>query len=1249
MNDNKYKIGAVVLTAIFLCSMIIIPTTGAIDLKINKDTIFTRILSKIYRNSDPYDPNLNLETLNDAEKAWLDTYYPRNEDLSYASDQNDIGYNTDTGDTITRSIPIYVGEPVDQTIPGRGRQGTLDPSSGDDDDWFIFSACEGQNIQASISTSNSFDVELCDTAGAPVGQSYSVDVTGVYFVHIFANSGANTGDYVLTVTLSGQNDAGKNTDAGNNIGTATAITPGEYSGYMSYSDQEDWYSFNANSGQGIFITVDPEERKEGDFDIHLYDPTGKLVYYEMYYGADSLEYPADVSGTWKFKISIWPGWDTSKWPDNYFLYGSGVYYMSLLVGGSAESPPAPIPQTEIIPVAQTFKITNNPDSNEDEYAFIAAVPAAVYKEDGNQYVSPVVYTGDNTPTSWFGVADDTTQYLLDDWDEYLSHFDIPPTVYEVDNNPIIAAADIALNSWAGSNTAVLAVDGSPFKDTTGVLNVDKDATLKVKTEKTIAVPGDSQFADFAGFNAIQMWVGKEWGAMTIYAKGSACPAVGLINMRYESSAYEDWPHPYDTDGDNTNIYYPVTIPGLYWPYLDDDSGFDTFEITKYTGDRYTLNVGNSDSSIYVTVTTANPSYLEVFLVDPEGSVRRPTVGSWNGGPINPIHIWNGNHHTGFEEWRRWEPTYSTEHSVNLHYPSEGKWTVIVAPHYKYGEEKTTDSIPYHITAEIREHDTKRTNAGLSAANAAVLASQIHAPLLYVTEDSVPIETQNALNQLGVKNILFVNINDISSATPTGSVTEINTMENLIDTMQGLFSEGIQRSAATSDNVITITSFATEDGFFAPAALIAAYHGSNVLNIGEVPIVHNLNDKATAYREYSGGWYHGIRAQGHTSKMRDPIPSLIDLLKMVLDGELPPLGLDNDYRWWGTLHDELYNWVTEKGLTGPDQEVYLFVSPRDTDLRHPMLTAMCGLGSYAGQFPFDTPSLDAALMSRDILYPAIIFANPGRNVTTSQLMNFPDGWTWKTNDGVSTTVYSTREIKRSYSSHGRFYEGHTIFDGWLARINEGASVSYYSGHGTGGSGISAQYSNVAESFPDAELTHDSLYDFDWWDGWRGYMYDDAQTKDPRWGGFTWYNAKEPNLYDIIHYKWVDQLLQNTHSEIEIWMSCTTGQHFGPEIYLEHGSALWFGNAGTGLCPQEDLLDDMWMQDMMINGISIGQAFSKYLWLHQRDFTAKNVDIDKYQTSLYGSSTMQVTNVQVIFGDPTLTVYSPEWVEPTPIQP
>ena len=68
-----------------------------------------------------------------------------------------------------------------------------------------------------------------------------------------------------------------------------------------------------------------------------------------------------------------------------------------------------------------------------------------------------------------------------------------------------------------SDTAVLAVDGSALKDTTGILDVDQDATLNVKTDETTAAPDSTLFKKFAGYNAIQMWCGKEWGSMTIYA------------------------------------------------------------------------------------------------------------------------------------------------------------------------------------------------------------------------------------------------------------------------------------------------------------------------------------------------------------------------------------------------------------------------------------------------------------------------------------------------------------------------------------------------------------------------------------------------------------------------------------------------------------------------------------------------------------------------------------------------------------
>lgn len=691
-NTKLSKIGAAAIAIIFLGSALVLPMSNAVNLNLSK--FKNDLLNTPYTSSSIED-----------QKAWLDRSYPNENELFLALDQNDMGYNVDAKDKIGSSLPLYVGEPADQTVPGRGRQGTLDPDNGDKEDWFAFSACKGQNIQASI---NKFKIELQDSKGVPVGQSYTADITGTYFVRIYADAGASVGDYTISVTVSGQNDAGKGSDAGNSIAAAVGITPGNYDGYMSYTDTEDWYSFTANSGDGIFITVKAIESKEGDFDIHLYNPQGELKHYAMYYGDDSLQYPADASGTWKFQISQWPGWDTAKWPDNYFLYGSGAYQMTLAVGGIAKSPVGPVPQTQITPIAQTFKITNDPTSSADEYAFLAAVPAAVYQEGGKQYVSPVVYTGDSSPTSYFGVADDTTQYLLDDWQTYLSHFNFNATVYNVNPNPITAAADIALNGWTTSDTAVLAVDGSSFTDTTGIMDIDQDATLNVKTDKTVAVPGDSKFKEFAGVNALQMFCGKEWGSMTIYETGNSCPAVGLVTMRYETAAYSDWPHPYDGAGDSHDVYFPIAMPGLYWPYPDSTSGFSTFEVTRYSGDRYPLKVANTNSSIYVTVTTTTPSYLEVFLVDPEGLVRRPSIPMWNGGPINPIHMWNGNHHVGFEEWRTWVPTFSTEHAVNLHYPETGKWTIVVTPHYPYGQEKTSDSIPYHITAEIREQNPQRT-------------------------------------------------------------------------------------------------------------------------------------------------------------------------------------------------------------------------------------------------------------------------------------------------------------------------------------------------------------------------------------------------------------------------------------------------------------------------------------------------------------------------------------------------------------
>jgi hypothetical protein len=376
------------------------------------------------------------------------------EEVSMDEEQTDIGYNVDAGNSLRRSYECYIGEPVNENIPGRGRTGTLDPSDNDDADCYRFSACKSQTVTSSISSSQ-FVIEIYDENEQLIPSGSSVEETGWLFIKIYSEND-QSGEYIFNVELQGQNDANSGSDAGNTIGSSTPITPGSYEGYLDSNDWGDWYSFDVTNGEGIFVQIDAEE--ESDYDIHLYNPNGDHVHSAQFYGSDSLEYPADVSGTWKIKIDIFPGWDESKWPDNYYLYGSGVYQLELSLGGTAGSPPSLKPlQHEITPISQTFIVNDDQESTKDEYAYLAAVPAATYIDGGNRFVSPIVYQGADMVPNWFTSIDDTTQYLLDDWNSYLDRHGMIPIEYTVPIDPVQAAAEIAIDKWSSSDTAVIAI------------------------------------------------------------------------------------------------------------------------------------------------------------------------------------------------------------------------------------------------------------------------------------------------------------------------------------------------------------------------------------------------------------------------------------------------------------------------------------------------------------------------------------------------------------------------------------------------------------------------------------------------------------------------------------------------------------------------------------------------------------------------------------------------------------------------
>jgi hypothetical protein len=95
-------------------------------------------------------------------------------------------------------------------------------------------------------------------------------------------------------------------------------------------------------------------------------------------------------------------------------------------------------------------------------------------------------------------------------------------------------------------------------------------------------------------------------------------------------------------------------------------------------------------------------------------------------------------------------------------------------------------------------------------------------------------------------------------------------------------------------------------------------------------------------------------------------------------------------------------------------------------------------------------------------------------------------------------------------------------------------------------------------------------------------------------------------------------------------------------LDHGAVIWFGNAGSGSIIQEDLKNEFFFEDAMINGKCVGEAYSKYIWLFHRDFTTGN------EMSMYGPSSIRdISTIHCIYGDPNLILYSPEWSSPKPI--
>lgn len=172
------------------------------------------------------------------------------------------------------------------------------------------------------------------------------------------NWSANSTPLLVHIKL---DDDGCGGDAGDTFGNATAYNSGCSLGtlvtYPDYTDEEDWYKFQANSGHAI--TMDETHLDQFWIWLELYNPSGTLVAYSHNNGSSPqyISHTADTNGWWRARIFVYCNMG--------HLY---TFHISVAAGGGgcpyvyAWNGSSYVKDNNILPASETGNGTDTKDS-----------------------------------------------------------------------------------------------------------------------------------------------------------------------------------------------------------------------------------------------------------------------------------------------------------------------------------------------------------------------------------------------------------------------------------------------------------------------------------------------------------------------------------------------------------------------------------------------------------------------------------------------------------------------------------------------------------------------------------------------------------------------------------------------------------------------------------------------------------------------------------------------------------------------
>jgi len=318
------------------------------------------------------------------------------------------------------------------------------------------------NATVEYGTTTSYG-NLASDAGYSMEHSipiYNLHSDTLYHYRVISYSNYNSSDCAISRdytfrTYVGDNDANYYQDAGDLIGYAFSVAPGNFSGSLTKTeDTHDYFRFYVFEDQEIEIEMDVPSNQ--DYDLFLYDPTGLTggPYRDSSTnrgnGVDEfIEFTADIEGIWTIACTWYNGLGKADYGIGLSISGNGSEVLSLDVGSASDMDPSPAaPGLTLVPNSGWGdRAGSNPDyrvSSTDSGLYLTLYPSS-YQENANWLLTFTYKTSEDVNITVRGPSGTASIGILEGTSAFTSMNCLLHAVHVYDDDPATVGTQVRLN------------------------------------------------------------------------------------------------------------------------------------------------------------------------------------------------------------------------------------------------------------------------------------------------------------------------------------------------------------------------------------------------------------------------------------------------------------------------------------------------------------------------------------------------------------------------------------------------------------------------------------------------------------------------------------------------------------------------------------------------------------------------------------------------------------------------------------